>query len=216
MKKILLLAIAVFAFFGAKAESYNTIGLGYNNTQLWSKVTPHFDHTIHNLSGFNLQYNYGIGLGHHPMNIEVGAKVNFDFHHHTEEIVISKYFTDMFLMRVSVPVSYIYHIPVRENFNISPYAGIDLRCNVIATQTEIDPFDVHRTVNMFNKDQVGEDMTWNRFQAGWHAGLRFSFFDYFVGLEYGTDIIPLWSHKFEGEKYTLYSGLFSLNLGYCF
>lgn len=216
MKKFLLFVAGMMTFIGLSAKPYNTIGVGYDNVQLWSKVSPHFNHTVHNLSGVNVQYNYGISLGDRPMNIEVGAKASFDFYHHNDWMVTEKYSNNMFLMRVSVPISYIYHIPVRDSFRISPYAGIDLRCNVIAKETEIDPNDIHHTVNHFNKKTVGEDYVWNRFQAGWHAGLRFSISDYFFGLEYGTDILPVWSHSFDGQRSSLYSGLFCFNLGYYF
>ena len=45
-----------------------------------------------------------------------------------------------------------------------------------------------KTVNLFDKDDVGEDSQWKRFQAGWQTGFNLDTDSGFnIGLHYGRD-----------------------------
>lgn len=88
-------------------------------------------------------------------------------------------------MRLGIPVSYIYHFNINDNFAIAPYAGLDFRFNLAASSKytvpakgEVAGVSVYEKeeekVNRFKKegdDGVGEYNVFNRFQMGWHIGV---------------------------------------------
>ena len=66
----------------------------------------------------------------------------------------------------------------------------------------------------------GDDNTWNRFQMGWHVGVGFQYKPIYLGVQYGTDFIPAYSHKYtydgESETYKINTGNLKVTLGYVF
>ena len=243
MKKLLLASVLLICGAAAQAESYSTVAISYDNTGLTSNRKDILEMAgfeskakSGSLNGFGLQYNYGIGIGSLPMNVEVGLKWNMAFAKHTynEDFNYGNYEekANMTLMRLNIPVSYIYHFNVKNILNISPYAGLDFRFNLLAktkwSGTEYilnndgtyDAEDLEdETINWFSKDDMG-GYTANRFQMGWHIGVRFEVQKIFLGLEYGTDFMPLWSvNENVGSKNIkshINTGNFALSLGYKF
>lgn len=245
MKKLLLAGALILGGLAAQAESYSTIAISYDNTGLTSNqkgvlTSMGFDEKAKSgsLNGFGLQYNYGIGISQLPMNVEVGLKWSMGFTSHKYSESYSSYVNSeenikTNLMRLAIPVSYIYHINVKNVMNISPYAGIDFRFNLMANtkysgaEYTFDPstgsYDADDyediTQNWFSKDDMGGS-TANRFQMGWHIGVRFEVKSIFLGLEYGTDFMPFWSYKnLSGNKKDnlhINTGNFALSLGYKF
>lgn len=248
MKKVLLLGLLGVAAVAAQAENYSTVAISYDNTQLWYgdnfPVKSEFGLSTvgvagnsSSLNGFGLQYNYGIGLGDKPMNIEVGVKWSMGFLNKSytyDEFIQnfnpedydgpyevegnSKYNTTM--MRVGIPVSYIYHFNINDDFAIAPYAGIDFKFNVLAkTKVKTDftykGYDVYfddYTINWMKGKYEGHDFEGvddeytkfekaKVFQMGWHVGVRAEWKKLFLGIEYGTDFMPFWSEKYEGTSY---------------
>lgn len=80
---------------------------------------------------------------------------------------------------------------------------------------------------------VADNLTWKRFQMGWQIGVNFEYRNYCLGLEYGLDFLPAYSHSWDfseevyvpGYGYTdvpiafdtrVNSGTFRLSLGYKF
>ncbi len=45
----------------------------------------------------------------------------------------------------------------------------------------------------------GSEYTWNRFQMGWQIGVGFQYKPFYLGVQYGTDFIHAYSHKFEED-----------------
>lgn len=225
MKKFLFLTLFLLTLFTSKAESYNTFSLSYENIQLWTGGKSLKTETDY-LNGFGLQYNHGIGLGEKPMNIEVGLKLNFDFNYDSYKIITAKYKDTFFFMQMNIPISYIYNFTLSEKCRLAPYAGLDFNVNLIANNTLTDPNDVSVTNSLFKKQAYeGEEFSWinnkwKRFQMGWHIGLRFIYEKYYLGLEYGTEFMPIGSNTFklndEVYKYNTKTGNLSINLGYYF
>ncbi len=60
----------------------------------------------------------------------------------------------------------------------------------------------------------------NRFQMGWQIGVGFEYQKYYLGVQYGTDFIPAYSHKFEYDGATskpkVNSQALKISLGYTF
>ena len=224
----------------ASAQNYSIVSLSYDNTQLWYGSNPSskaglsalgHESNSASLNGFGIQYSYGIGLGDKPMNVEVGLKFSMGFDSAKESesysgiTVENKVSTQ--LMRLGIPVSYIYHFNINDQFAIAPYAGLDFRFNLLAKSTykatakgsvagvSIDE-EEKSTLDWFKKDGdngVGEFSTFNRFQMGWHVGVRFEYTKLFLGLEYGTDFIPAMSHSEDGFKHHINTGNFALSVG---
>lgn len=244
MKKILLAGALLICGLVAKAESYSTVAISYDNTGLTANYKGLLSlagfedkDKSGSLNGFGLQYNYGIGISRLPMNVEVGLKWSMGFTKHTyNESYGDTNFEESAstsLMRLGIPVSYIYHFNVKNMLTISPYAGLDFRFNLMAktkwSATEYNYDDNDGTydsdeyddenINWFSKDDMA-GYTANRFQMGWHIGVRFEVKSIFLGLEYGTDFMPFWSvTEYNGNKNVknhINTGNFALSLGYKF
>lgn len=78
-------------------------------------------------------------------------------------------------------------------------------------------------VNVYSdsEENMGDgDYTWNRFQMGWQIGVGFEYQKYYLGVQYGTDFIPAYSHKFEWDggssKPKINSQALKISLGYTF
>ncbi|MDE6629674.1 MAG: hypothetical protein K2K36_09945 [Muribaculaceae bacterium] len=47
---------------------------------------------------------------------------------------------------------------------------------------------------------IAENLTFKRFQMGWQIGVNFEYRNYCLGLEYGLDFLPAYSHKWNYEE----------------
>lgn len=242
MKKLLLsLAIAAVATSTAMADGYNMVQLSYDNVTMTNNKSKSiyeflagtknneakYDKTG-SFNGFGLEYIHGFGIGNKPMYIEVGGKFSFTFFHKSAKIKedyddVTTTTINQNLIRLGIPVSYAYKFHCGNNFSVTPYAGLDFRFNLASSRTfkevntsygdgyadeeesEDDP------VNLFSKDDT-YDQAWNRFQMGWHIGARVEYLRYSLGLNLGTDFIPMWKY----EKYNLNTFNISVSLGYRF
>lgn len=235
MKKLLLACVvAASGIMAANAENYSFVALSYDNTQLWYgdnfgtkdglSVIGH-DSNSASLNGFGIQYTYGIGITKLPMNIEVGLKWNMGFdgtkiNEEYQGVNLQEKINTQF-MRLSIPVSYIYHWKATDLITIAPYAGFDFRFNLLAKTKDKLTTNVagvaaaEQEMDWFNKDDMGDD-TANRFQLAWHIGVRFEVSKLFLGLEYGTDMMPFWSAEYLTAKQHINTGNFSLNVGFKF
>lgn len=239
MKKTLLTITLCLGALLANADNYSTASLSYDNMHLQYGSNFGEDEGLFmmgqegngmSLNGFGLQYSYGFGLGKLPMNLEVGLKWNmifnqtsekdYDYDYDTKYIFEEKFNTRF--MRLSIPISYIYHFNLKNNIVVAPYAGVDLRFNLLGSTTykyiESDKYGKvteEEKWNYFSKEDMG-DATFNRFQFGWHLGVRLEYTKIFLGLEYGTDFNPLFSYKDDIYKEHINTGNFSLNIGYKF
>lgn len=232
MKKIILFCLAFVAFFSVKAENYMFGELSYDNTHMGYKSTfPDNDLMISSmgLNGFGLQYTYGFGITDRPMNVEVGAKWSMVFGGKTVKDIPftgvgEEINTHVNLMRLAIPVSYIYHFPLMGKLAIAPYLGLDLRFNLMSQlkvkYTEYlngDYVDQEKlNLSYFNKkDMDGHPAS--RFQLGWHLGVRIEGNQkYFLDIQYGTDFVRFYNHTLGEANAHINTGNFSLGLGYYF
>lgn len=170
------------------------------------------------LNGFATDVMVGVPLSSSlPMHIEFGPQFQFGWglkELNKSEWNNEKYNT--FLFRINVPLRYIYHIPCGDKVNISPYAGIDFRFNIVSTgSTEFyanqDRISKVR-LNYFDKSEMNDE-TFKRFQMGWHVGVAFEFYNTFVvSANYGTDFMPIYNSKLYNSK--IRTANLSVGLGY--
>lgn len=109
--------------------------------------------------------------------------------------------TDFNMLSVKVPLSLIYLLDIpNSSLSLMPYAGIDLRFNILGKFKygggDVSGSDYYSdeyvsgsnsgSVNLFDKKEMGEP--WNRFQIGWHVGLKARLGQSFMlGASYGMD-----------------------------
>lgn len=201
----------------AHPSSYNLIGVSYDNTHLGFHEKGEPSEGL-GLNGFGLEYTHGFGLSQaYPMYIEIGLKWNMGFGSDSYKDEYESEKASYQLMRVNVPVSYAWRFGFGDNFSITTYTGIDFRFNAMARYKWESEYrgnkDESDWYNLFDKKDVGEDDTWNRFQMGWHVGVRAEYSRAFFGINYGTDFIHAMKHD---DYYHVSTGNLALTLGYRF
>lgn len=239
--KVFALAGVMAVAANASAQDYNRVSISYDNTHYGynkdikgdldeDEADPSFS-----TNGFGLNYIHGFSLSqNHPMFLEVGGNVNFNFYSKTEGIPGYNYdFKSQFQnINLQIPVNFAWRFDVVEDFTIAPYVGLNFKFNFVSKSRayvdgawddkEEEDAD-KKWLNHFSsdKDNMGDkDLTWNRFQMGWHIGVNFQYTQWNLGVQYGTDFIPAYSHKFEEDgwstKPAINTGNLKLSVGYTF
>lgn len=103
--------------------------------------------------------------------------------------------TDFNMLSVKVPLSLIYLLDIpNSSLSLMPYAGIDLRFNILGKIKYGDEYvsgSNSGSLNLFDKEEMGEP--WNRFQIGWHVGLKARLGQSFMlGASYGMDFSEIY------------------------
>ncbi len=166
------------------------------------------------LSGFSIDYIHGFSLSKTlPLFLETGLGVQAGFHSldaDKDEIAFDaeSQTTKTTLMSIAVPVNLAYKFNVNPDFSLQPYLGLNLKVNVLGkAKTTFDFKDkedeeqfekmcedneLDFDKNMFDKKDTGDkNLTWKRFQMGWHIGVGMNYKAFYLGLSYGTDFIAL-------------------------
>ncbi len=245
MKLYKALALAgVMAVAGsAAAQDYNRVSISYDNTHYGYnkdyKADLDDDDADPNFAtnGFGLNYIHGFSLSKSlPMFLEVGGNVNFNFYGKTEGLSFYgenyDYKSQFQNINLQIPVNFTWRFNVVEDFTIAPYVGLNFKLHFVSKMREYvdgdwddqeEEDEAKAWTNLFSsdKDNMGsKDNTWNRFQMGWHVGVNFQYTKWNLGVQYGTDFIPAYSHKFEDEgwswKPAVNTGNLKLSLGYTF
>lgn len=159
------------------SEGWNSLMLEWNPSSFSPK---HGD--SESFTGLSLVYNNANGLTSSvPLFLEwgIGAQYSFasDFMD-IDDITFS-------MLSAKVPFSLIYKFDIpNSTISLMPNAGLDFRFNIFAKLSNDDD-----SANLFDKDDMeGSSNTWNRFQVGWHIGLKARFGESFMlGAAYGSD-----------------------------
>lgn len=241
MKKLISAIAAVAICASAMAQDYNRVGISYNNDHYgFNKEMKSENYDGFSLNGVGIDYRHGFQLGAKPMFIETGASFNFNFGSKSfgkeeDEGYWMEPKINYTNINLLVPVNFVYRFNITEDFSIAPYAGINFKINMVTKYKE--KFDTNipseylegyslegEWINVYSKDEekgMGDkDATWNRFQMGWQIGVGFQYKPFYLGIQYGTDFIPAYSHKFEyeGMSFTprVNVGSLRVSLAYCF
>lgn len=158
-------------------DSWSTFYAEYNPS---SFVPKHGDNE--SFSAFSLGFSKAFNVTQSaPVFAEAGIAAQYSFASDFED------FDDINLSMLSakVPLSLIYKFDIpNSSVSIMPNAGLDLRFNILAKLSDDDD-----SINLFDKDDMGSSKaTWNRFQIGWHIGLKALLGQSFmIGASYGSD-----------------------------
>lgn len=123
---------------------------------------------------------------------------------------------------ISIPVNIAYRFAIpNSELTVTPFVGLTLKGNIIAKSKtsvtyDITYWDTDKTVtetteaerDFFDKDDVGKDGKWSRFQIGWNIGAGVNFKDYYAGIKYGSDL----GEVAEDTK----TSNWAITVGYCF
>ncbi len=210
-------------------ESYNRISIGYNADFFGGNGS-----TLYNedgdkgatFNGLSVQYVHGWNITDRPLYIEAGLNVTMGFHN---VLAYENFDGDggdlkykYTKMSVAVPVNVAYRIACGDGISVVPYTGINFKVNVLgnlkmsydgkyddAWDIVVDElYDGDDSFSLFDKDYIGKDAQWKRFQMGWQIGCGLNYKAFYVGLEYGIDFISL------AKK--LNTSHLGINLGYNF
>lgn len=232
MKKFFVLAlVALVAAGSANAQrageydlrssddikGYNRLGITYNNTSYhnnWKEKDDNFS-----ANGFGLNYLHGFSLSSSlPMFVEAGLNVNFDFATpYSDEDRYGRDYTKFTNLNFQIPVNYSYRLAIMDEFSIAPFIGINFKIHAMMDGKHVeedyddDEKDVYKW-SYFDKDKMGKDGVYNRFQMGWQIGATFQYSRVYLTVQYGTDFIPAWSYK----KDKINTGNLRLGLGFTF
>ena len=199
-------------------EAFGTFFLQYNPTWIYAKASykGHSESESEMTHGFSLGYIESIPLGDIPLYIEVGGAVQFffkskdlknsgydydyddweDYYYYDDFGGSSNHKQKFTMLSLKIPVDVMYSFDVSDGFSIQPYAGIYTRINIIGKLKVGD-----ESANIFSKDDMGEDNTYNRFQVGLQAGCKFRFGKKFTaGIGYYRDIAPKF-YKYDKSGY---------------
>lgn len=233
MKKIMMAAALLVAGVSfANAEGYNRVAVSFDNTHFGYNKEMKLDQEMDGfgMNGFGINYVHGFGVAEN-MFVETGLNVDFGWAskkiwEESDEDGTNKEFFKAKNINMQLPVNFVYRIGVGENMWVSPYVGLNFKLNLVSKYRNTwEPLEDGEKdpdwVNVYSdseKDGMGhKDLTWNRFQMGWHVGCGFQFSKYYLGVQWGTDFIPAYSHKFEdGEKYKVSTSNLKVSLGYTF
>lgn len=228
----LMIAGCMLAIAGsAMAEDYNRAGLTYNlghyNFNKDMEKEAEFKGFCTN--GFGLNYVHGFGLSESlPMFLEVGGELNFNFakknifEDKEYGIKTFQHFQDI---NLNIPVNFTWHFSITDDITIAPYTGFSFKIHMMSREkVSVEGYEEenskwHSVFDDAEDAMDGKDYTWNRFQMGWQLGANAIYQNkYSVGLEYGYDMIPAYSHDFKGEAYNprVTNGTFKITLGYIF
>lgn len=215
MKKLLIAAAAIALSTSAvMAENYNRVGISYDNTHYgYNKEYRGDDPTTgFSTNGFGLNYIHGWQITSMPLYLEAGLNFNMNFYGKKD---IKEQYDDFWYqgkenfqnMNFQVPVNIGYRFMVANDLvGIQPFVGLNFKLNLVSkSKYSMDSNDADykydgEWLNYFSSDEKNmgsSDATWNRFQMGWQIGVTFSYKPVFFTVQYGTDFIPAYSHKFE-------------------
>ena len=214
-------------------ESYNTPwkGLRFSYDRTFVNIDID-DAPSQDMNGFSLGYVQSFSIAKKlPLFFETGAGINFarysDSESDSETIygytisAENKWSTTT--LGLTIPLNVVYKININDKLALKPYTGFYLRVNLMSKSNDkmevsipsefsqyVDASDYEwdEDYNNFDKDDVGEDGTWNRVQFGWQIGATLDINKFNVGIGYALDFNEI------AEKTKC--GIFSARLGFNF
>lgn len=234
--KSILVAGALVVAGSAMADGYNRVAISYDATHFgynkeWYGNDKDADPSF-NTNGFGLNYIHGFGLSAaHPMFLEVGASLGFNFYSDSEEYTNGtdkfKYKSQFQNINLTIPVNFAWKFDLPKNFSITPYTGINFKLNFLTQAREGEEYNGKTEwsdwTNYLKKDEekgISKDEVWNVFQMGWQIGAVVGWKQFSLGLQYGIDFIPAYSYTYKDDgykaTYKVNTSSFKLSLGYQF
>jgi hypothetical protein len=185
MKRIKLFTMAVLMMtaLAAKAQSgFSSVYVQYNPSEFHASEKGISLNS--SFSAATIGFNKAISISSDmPLYIQPGAGVTYGWDS-SDGVKLS-------MLSVKVPVNLLYSFQLpNSSVSIDPYVGIYGRAFILANQKVNG-----KTISWFDKDDVGESLTWNRLQLGSQVGCNFRFNNkFYIGAEYAVDLTDIIEH----------------------
>ena len=214
-KNILLLAFLGVAAVSASAQGYTRLQLNFAPQTMEIKDVPSeyanedfevgWDGMKLSTPGFGLGFIKGIELSKtKPLFLELGANANFlfkkaDFSEGEDYKLTAKYS----FLNLAIPVNLAYRIKVSDAFSIQPFAGLNMKFNLLGKckyEVEEDSFSFESEENFFSDkysvDEYGDsdgDSYFGgdkakRVQLGLNVGCGFNISKLYIGYTFQPDL----------------------------
>ena len=94
---------------------------------------------------------------------------------------------------LKAPINFLYRYDIPNSpVSLLPFVGVNLRYNISGKQEDYNGYKSSEKDVFDDKEMGGSDYTYNRFQFGWHVGMKAIFLKHImVGLSYGTDFTEI-------------------------
>ncbi len=201
MKKIKLLAVVIMmtmlavnasAQFTNSGSSSNTTGENWEGLRVaYSPMSLDFDGGGDvSFTGLSVGYVYGVAISKSaPIYVEFGASLLWTTKDLTEDLGYDKE-DDLTvkhnMISINVPVNFGYKFDFNNNISLYPYVGVNLRGNIIG-KWKFEGYGESEEINIFDEDDMGEDLVCKSFQVGWQIGTAVNFNKFTVYASYGQD-----------------------------
>lgn len=134
-----------------------------------------------------------------PLFLESGFKMTWLTRSDSEDGLDAKFN----YLNLAIPVNLVYKFAVTDAISINPYAGLNLKVNLVAKEKyEYD--GESESYSYFDKDDV-ED-TWNRFQVGANIGVGINFKSLYLGYNFNPDFMEI-AKKVKYPSHTISLGV---------
>lgn len=184
----------------ASAQFSNTTNTSSSTTGVneWESITFEYapskfaydgDGDDQSFTALSLGWTRGIGLSKTtPLYLELGMSLQWSFYKETQEGYYGDYDMKFNMVSMKMPFSLGYQFNLSDGqIALAPYAGLDLRLNLFGQMKKTYDDDGEKW-DVFDKDDMGKDDKWKRFQVGWHVGAKCTFSQKFtLGVAYGAD-----------------------------
>jgi hypothetical protein len=208
----------------ADIADYNRIGISYTNTNYSPNHSENLDGDdvdSFSLDGVSIDYIHGFAVSPTlPLFVETG--IGFTYASTSEEYEDYYDYTDKInSFNLQVPVNLAYHVAIADDLTLAPYIGLNLKYGLslkekISYDVDDEYFeqyfndiDTEESINLYD---TGDDLSFKRFQIGWHIGVGLQYQKVYLGLQYGTDFTPV----LKDGKFKLNTSDFKVSLAYCF
>lgn len=124
--------------------------------------------------------------------------------------------TTLTFMNIAVPVNFLYRFDVSDKFSIAPYAGLNLKLNIVG---KAKAKGATESASFFKKEDMGgdKDLTANRFQLGMNLGVNCIINKKFsAGYRFQPDFISYQSYNKNGIDYSTKITNHYFTFGYIF
>ena len=192
-----------FSLGNAQTEDYSRFKVSFA-TSSFSFDTNYYSDEPESLKGVSVEYLYGKHITQNlPLFIEYGGNLTWGISKEEFDDKDGSYTENLEstlnVMSLTIPINIAYKFSVNDDFSIEPHVGVGARFNVLANYSySYDLYykgefeeDYEKSYSFFDKDYMGKDGQWNRFQMVGQAGIGFSFQKFYIGYEYSWNFMEL-------------------------
>lgn len=187
-----------FSLSSVSTDDYSRFQLGYVIS------TPKYDgeSADDSYKGVSVGILYGKNLNESmPLFLEYGVNLTWLNYNDDEDGESYKHN----ILNLAVPINLAYKIGLTDNISLVPYAGINFKGNLVSKVKE-EWNDESESYSYFDKDDVGSDAQWNRFQLGGQVGVGINIKQLYIGYQFQGDFMEL-SKKYKMPTNSIVLGI---------